>query len=1034
MDMRNVSLRRWLIAAVALMSGSFATAQTAVRISEIHYDNTGADTGESIEVSAPAGTNLDGWSVVLYNGSGGASYGTLPLSGFVAANCLDRGVVVLPATGLQNGAPDGIALIEAGGAVVEFISYEGTFAATAGPANGVTSTDIVAFQNGNGPVGESLQRNAAGTWSLATSTFGACNDNGNTNPPAEIASVSVSPTSGSVSVGGALALSAAAFDVNGVAIANPALSWLSTDPAVATVSATGVVTGVAVGDVSIIARAANGIQAFATVTVNPAQQPNNDFRINEIHYDNAGADGGEAIEIEGAAGASLEGLTLVLYNGNNGAPYNTSAPLSGEMPTVCGNRGVVVVNYPADGIQNGAPDGIALVNSQGQVIEFLSYEGSFTAVGGPANGMVSTDIVASQNNAGPYISLQRNSAGIWRLDVHSFYSCNPETQQGGNSLSFSGRNSSDPALPVGYEDQLFATLRGPGNETIPTTITWSSETPAIASVDQNGVLHALAAGTAIVRATAADGTTDTYSLPTHVAPASTTAQYANNAEFGEPTDADASDDYIVRRTEYTSSYNPNRGGPNWVAYEIDPTHFGSEDRCDCFTMDPELPASFTQLTTADYTGAGAFHGYGIDRGHLARSFDRTSGALDNATTFLFSNIIPQAADQNQGPWSQLEFDLGDYARLNDREVYVIAGAYGNKGTIKNEGKLVIPTHTWKVALVLPRDKGLADIRDYRDVLETIAIIMPNEPGIRNDPWQNYRVTVDDVEAASGYDLLALLADDVEAAIESGTTPPIASIAGPAGAIAEGDSVTLSGAGSLDPNGTIVSYSWTFGDGSAQVDGVTATHTYAQDGAYTVTLTVTDDAGYTDAATFIVTVNNVAPTVGAVPNGAVNVGAAYTVTGSFSDPGADAWNATVDWGDGSAVETASVSGGSFSLTHTYAAAGDFTVSIAIADDDASTAVTHTVGVVQPAATLADSIPLIDGLVASRKLQPMLGAILEAEVLVAQRLIQRGNYAAAVQLLRGMVLEADLMVHYRLVKAADIAPVRAIFVSGIAGLGG
>ena len=103
--MRNVSLRRWLIAAVALMSGSFATAQTAVRISEIHYDNTGADVGESIEVSAPAGTNLDGWSVVLYNGSGGASYGTLPLSGLVAANCLDRGIVVVAAPGLPNGPP-----------------------------------------------------------------------------------------------------------------------------------------------------------------------------------------------------------------------------------------------------------------------------------------------------------------------------------------------------------------------------------------------------------------------------------------------------------------------------------------------------------------------------------------------------------------------------------------------------------------------------------------------------------------------------------------------------------------------------------------------------------------------------------------------------------------------------------------------------------------------------------------------------------------------------------------------------------------
>ena len=36
---------------------------------------------------------------------------------------------------------------------------------------------------------------------------------------------------------------------------------------------------------------------------------------------------------------------------------------------------MLVVNYPQDGIQNGAPDGMALVNASGQVLEFLSYEG-----------------------------------------------------------------------------------------------------------------------------------------------------------------------------------------------------------------------------------------------------------------------------------------------------------------------------------------------------------------------------------------------------------------------------------------------------------------------------------------------------------------------------------------------------------------------------------------------------------------------------------------------------------------------------------
>src|SRR4051794_24998591 len=88
--------------------------------------------------------------------------------------------------------------------------------------------------------------------------------------------------------------------------------------------------------------------------------------ISEIHYDNARADSGEAIEIEAPAGSDLTGWQIVLYNGVNGAAYHT-ATLSGVVPAA----GVVVQQYPANGIQNGAPDGVALVDPTGAVTEFL---------------------------------------------------------------------------------------------------------------------------------------------------------------------------------------------------------------------------------------------------------------------------------------------------------------------------------------------------------------------------------------------------------------------------------------------------------------------------------------------------------------------------------------------------------------------------------------------------------------------------------------------------------------------------------------
>src|SRR6185503_1987790 len=111
--------------------------------------------------------------------------------------------------------------------------------------------------------------------------------------------------------------------------------------------------------------------------------------------------------------------------------------------------------------------------------------------------------------------------------------------------------------------------------------------------------------------------TETISLPTHIAVASGVT-YPGNTEFGEPADSDPADDFIVRHEQFTASYNPNRGGPNWVSYDLDAAHFGTEDRCDCFTMDPDLPATFPRITPDDYTGSSAIATYGIDRGHLTR--------------------------------------------------------------------------------------------------------------------------------------------------------------------------------------------------------------------------------------------------------------------------------------------------------------------------------------------------------------------------------------------------------------------------------
>jgi 5'-nucleotidase len=196
-------------------------------------------------------------------------------------------------------------------------------------------------------------------------------------------------------------------------------SWWSSAPAVATIDAAGTATGVLAGAADIIATAPNGVLGTATLTVNAPQPPTGPppVRFSEIHYDNASTDVGEAIEIEGPANTDLTNWQIVLYNGNGGTAYHTRI-LSGMVDGSCTalpGRGVAYFEYPTDGIQNGSPDGFALVDAAGNVVEFLSYEGSFAATDGPAAGKTSQDIGVQQASTTPRgQTLQRKDDGTWR--------------------------------------------------------------------------------------------------------------------------------------------------------------------------------------------------------------------------------------------------------------------------------------------------------------------------------------------------------------------------------------------------------------------------------------------------------------------------------------------------------------------------------------------------------------------------------------------------------------------------------------------
>jgi len=237
--------------------------------------------------------------------------------------------------------------------------------------------------------------------------------------------------------------------------------------------------------------------------------------------------------------------------------------------------------------------------------------------------------------------------------------------------------------------------------------------------------------------------------------------------MGNPSNATADvvnfNNYLMPKTYYKLSYNRTRATPNWVSWHVGSADLGSTPRQDDFRADNTLPTGWYQVGATSYSGSG------FDRGHNCPSADRTSTVAANSSTFLMTNMIPQAPYNNQQTWGNLE----DYTRslvTAGNEVYVIMGAYGTGGTGSNgyattinNGNITVPSNIWKVIVVLPA--GSNDISRVTTSTRVIAVNTPNINTI-NSNWRNYRVSVDAIESATGYDILSNLPTNVQAAIES----------------------------------------------------------------------------------------------------------------------------------------------------------------------------------------------------------------------------------------------------------------------------
>lgn len=267
--------------------------------------------------------------------------------------------------------------------------------------------------------------NSCSISNIAITNAGACNDNGTATDVSDdyyMADVEItysdSPASGTIDLTGAGVLGGTTSASVGTSVQTISGVQLKADG----------------NDVEIIATfsddsacnftqtiAGSGVASCSSSSGGGSSPTSADAWINELHYDNDGGDVNEGVEIVIADESTfpLSEWYLILYNGSNGTEYGTIDYTSPDIQNTVGGFTIAWKDAPSS-IQNGGPDGLALIHDDGTtetVVQFLSYEGSFTASGGLADGQTSTDIGVSETNLTPIgESLQLSGNGTQYSD------------------------------------------------------------------------------------------------------------------------------------------------------------------------------------------------------------------------------------------------------------------------------------------------------------------------------------------------------------------------------------------------------------------------------------------------------------------------------------------------------------------------------------------------------------------------------------------------------------------------------------------
>jgi endonuclease G len=209
--------------------------------------------------------------------------------------------------------------------------------------------------------------------------------------------------------------------------------------------------------------------------------------------------------------------------------------------------------------------------------------------------------------------------------------------------------------------------------------------------------------------------------------------------FGNPSGAAEADpdNWLVKHPHFALSWNQSKGTANWVSWRVSREDLGVTDRRSNFVRDLDLPRSLAQPHQVWYEGTG------FDLGHVCPHADR--GATHEAaySTFVMTNVMPQAPNLNRVTWEHLEVAVRDlvakapgYATAHVAAGPNGEGGVGANGPAKSIRGIVVPESCWKVIRFEPAGTWL-------------AVWMPNRQDVNPD-WHAYAVSVAEVEKRTGY--------------------------------------------------------------------------------------------------------------------------------------------------------------------------------------------------------------------------------------------------------------------------------------------